>query len=254
MNRHRFGLLLLLALSVQSCFMPRLPETPIPARFYEVGGREVDTLIIFLPGRGDAMDVFETEGFIDAMREFRVPADAVALDAHLGYYYSGQLAERIEADVLSPYQLKGYRSFILVGTSLGGYGSLWVRNEFPDRIESLVLIAPYLGPEEVVESVQRSESIGHWEASLDGEPTKDEFPWIWIRKLGESDGGLERHLTVAIGEEDRFRPGFEILAEQLPPNRVYRHPGGHDWSTWLELWRKLLHRAGEQSLLTQSDG
>ena len=132
-------------------------------------------------------------------------------------------------------------------------GSLWIKNEYPDRIAAVVLIAPYLGPEEVVDAVARSESIGHWEADLAGEPTKDEFPWIWIRELEESEGGLARSVTIAFGEKDRFRPGAVIVAERLPPHRVFRNPGGHDWKTWLELWRAMLGSTSRHELLAQSD-
>ena len=253
MSTLRVVLLLALAMWLQACFIPKSPAVPIPARFYAISEHKSDTLVIFLPGRGDSIDVFDEAGFIATMKEFNVRANAVAVDAHLGYYYSGQLAERIEADILSPYQLKGYRSFILVGTSLGGYGSLWIKSEYPDQIDSIVLIAPYLGPEEIVDDVERSESIEHWEANLPNDPTKDEFPWIWIRQLTESEGGLERTVTIAFGEEDRFRHGAEIVAELLPADKVFRNPGGHDWNTWLELWRSILGSVSREGELGQPD-
>ena len=240
MKTLRCILVLALAVSSQSCFMPRSPEVPIPVSFYDVSEQETDTLVIFLPGRGDSPGVFESKGFIDAMKEFGVRADAVAADAHLGYYYAGQLADRIEADVLAPYRLEGYRTFILVGTSLGGYGSLWLQNEFPDAIDSVVLFAPFMGSEEAVESVRREESLGRWVAGLADEPTKDEFPWIWIQDLAESEGVPVQSVMIAFGEKDRFRPAAETVAELLPSSRVFRSPGGHDWETWLDLWRTIL--------------
>ena len=36
------------------------------------------------------------------------------------------------------------------------------------------------------------------------------------------------------------QPPSEMLARQLPAERVVTLPGGHDWETWLRLWRTLL--------------
>ena len=239
----RFILVLIAAMSTQSCYFPRTAETPIPSQFYLVSEAPTDCLIVFLSGRGDSVDVFEKAGFIDAMRASATKANALAVDAHLGYYISGQLAERVQTDVLELYKQKGYRRFLLVGTSLGGYGSLWIWDAAENWIEGAVLLAPYLGPDDVIEAVQRSNSLAEWEESLGYEPTEDEYAWIWLRNLLESDRELDRRLLIAVGEMDKFRTGAGIIGDLLPESQVFLAAGGHDWQTWLELWRAVLESA-----------
>ena len=253
MKMRWFGLavVLLAAIPMQSCMMPRTPETPIPTRFYPVSPERTDHLVVLLPGRGDAVDAFDRAGFIEAMRAASIQADAIALDAHLGYYIAGQLADRVREDVLNPYRQAGYRKFTLVGTSLGGYGSLWLANELGDWFQGALLIAPYLGPRDVIDSVAQSENLGQWLDNLGREPNQDEFPWLWIHRLSESDSGLDDLLLLACGERDKFAKGAGIVSGLLPDEQVFRNDGGHDWNTWLELWRDVLESPAWTDLMAK---
>ena len=116
-------------LLLTACVIPRPVENPMPFEFYPSGLDSTDELIVFLPGRGDDIDAFQRAGFIDTLMGSERPMDAVVADAHLGYYYAGVLAVRVHQDILLPFQQKGYKQFIIVGTSLGGYGSLWINHE-----------------------------------------------------------------------------------------------------------------------------
>ena len=241
---------LLAAIPLQSCMMPRTPETPIETRFYSISPEKTDHLIVLLPGRGDAVDAFDKAGFIDAMKDSSVYADAIALDAHLGYYIAGQLADRVREDVLTPYREAGYNKFTLVGTSLGGYGSLWLANELDD-FQGALLIAPYLGPRKVINSVAEAQSLGQWLEDLGREPNEDEYAWLWLHRLSESGTGLDDRLIIAFGERDRFARAAGIANDLMPDAQVFRNGGGHDWTTWLQLWRDVLESPAWESLLAQ---
>ncbi len=43
-------------------------------------------MVIFLRGRGGSHEDFVDEGFVDVVRERRLPVDMAAPDAHFGYY------------------------------------------------------------------------------------------------------------------------------------------------------------------------
>ncbi len=45
------------------------------------------------------------------------------------------------------------------------------------------------------------------------------------------------------GTADAFDRSSRLLASALPPERVYTHPGGHDWQAWESLWEASLDRA-----------
>jgi pimeloyl-ACP methyl ester carboxylesterase len=244
---------LLAAILMQSCMVPRAPETPIATRFYSISPNSTDHLIVLLPGRGDTVDAFDTGGFIEAMRASSIQADALAIDAHLGYYISGQLAERVREDVLIPYRQAGYESFTLVGTSLGGYGSLWLYNEFGDWFQGMLLVAPYLGPRDIIDSVAESDNLSQWLQDLDHEPTEDEYAWLWLQQISESESGLDGLLLLAFGEDDKFAKGAGIVSVLLPEKQAFRRDGSHNWNTWLELWRDVLESPAWAELSTTAD-
>ena len=66
---------------VVACVAPRKTETPIPSKFYAGGGNDKNTLIIFLPGRGDDIESYERAGFIETLRTSTRPLDSVVIDA-----------------------------------------------------------------------------------------------------------------------------------------------------------------------------
>src|ERR671930_1091173 len=79
-----------------------------------------DTLVVFLPGIGDFAEDFERHGFIAALAASGLAADALAVDAHYGYYGRRTVLERLAEDVVLPAREQGYREVWLVGISMGG--------------------------------------------------------------------------------------------------------------------------------------
>ena len=147
---------LITSVFLTACLAPPAVETPMPKQFYDNDDGRNEELIIFLHGRGDDLGVFEREGFFDNVSR---NADFISLGSHLGYYVNGLLGERVYSEVLEPYLEKGYERFIVVGTSLGGFGALWVNSEHDELITAAVLIAPYLGRKPVIKEIQASESL-----------------------------------------------------------------------------------------------
>lgn len=213
-------------------------EIPTPATHY-ASGTDSGELIIFLPGIGDDMGVFERSGFIDQLRASKPGADSVVVDSHIGYYVNRSLPSRIYQDILLPYREKGYERFILVGISLGGYGALWVNNEYPEWISGTVLISPLLGRRSLVKKISDAESVHSWRSQLDHDPSPTERPWVWIDDMIDAESAEIPALILAFGSQDKFQQAGNLLAESVPESHVFRNGGSHDWQTWAALWREI---------------
>lgn len=186
------------------------------------------------------MDAFEHNGFIETLRQVRPDVDAVAIDAHLAYYEKGLLADQIYRDIIEPYQLKGYQHFTVVGISLGGYGALWLTSRHSGEISKLVLLAPFLGMNPLIERIEDQGGIQPWRAQLEHDPDFGELAWVWADDLRNADSGEVETVILAIGESDRFSEAAQLLATALPAAHLFETRGGHDWDTWQQLWSDIV--------------
>lgn len=247
MSRVRVVLVVLLALAGSGCSL-FLPRAPVPLRqipYETTGAARPATLAILLPGRGGAAEDYETHGFIAAARERAFPADFVACDATIGYYARRSLLERLREDVLLPARHRGYQHFWLVGISMGGAGALLYARAHPEDVSGVVLLAPFLGDDKVLSSVERAGGLSAWRmpVALD----KDEWqPLLWdsLQRLGAGTNRLDIPILLGYGRDDRFARAHALLARALAPEQVFSRPGGHDWDAWTPLWDSVLEAWG----------
>ena len=236
---------LLLAASLGGCALWR--PTTVPIRQIALPAAcmaRPDTLLVFLPGSYSSADDFIDEGFVATVRERRVAADVLLVDAHLGYYSERSIVDRLHADVVVPARAAGYRHVWLIGISIGGYGAL-LHSLMPPAgdvagIDGIVLIAPYLGDRRVSVSVESAGGLRSWPAPAAPLPPNevDQAVWRWLQ--GYTKDAVRPRLFLGYGESDRFEFSDRLLAAALPPAQVVAVPGGHDWPTWRALWRRLL--------------
>ena len=97
-----------------------------------------DTLLVFLPGAFLKPEEFEREGFISAVRERNLAADALLVDADVSYYYDQTFIERLHQDVIKPQRALGYASIWLIGISIGGFGALIHELANPGTVDGIV--------------------------------------------------------------------------------------------------------------------
>lgn len=171
-----------------------------------------DTLLVLLPGVYSHPDEFVREGFVQAVTDARLAVDVVRVDAHLNYYERKTFVARLNQDVITPAQARGYRAIWIAGISLGGFGGLIYAKEHPSDVAGLVALAPYLG-----------------EAAI----------WPWLDGHADAAPG-HPPLYLGYGKADRFATSNGLLAAKLPPSRVFTTDGGHDWAPWLRLWKAML--------------
>ncbi|MDP9605195.1 alpha/beta hydrolase-fold protein [Variovorax sp. NFACC27] len=202
-----------------------------------------DTLLVFLPGAYLKPDEFEREGFIDAVRERHLAADALLVDADVSYYYEQTLSDRLHTEVIEPQRAKGYKSIWLVGISIGGFGALIHELARPGSVDGIVALAPYLGRRVLGAEIKKAGGLRAWQAPTGPQP--DEEPdrklWPFFQQYLEAKPSKNLPpLYLGFGLEDRFASNHKLLADALPPGRVFTTEGGHDWPQWRQLWRNVL--------------
>lgn len=227
-------------LAIRAPAVAKLLPMPVPLRQYRlaVGPGRTDDLIVFLPGIDDFAGDFALHGFQALLRRRGIAADTLEVDAHVGYYLCHRLPERLEVDVLAPARRAGYRRLWLVGLSLGGLGAIRYTGHFGAELAGVVLLAPFLGFRRTVRAIRVAGGLRAWEPPPTADTSWEVSVWSWAKQRLEDPCGPE--LWLAFGEQDGFAPAGRMLAEVLPAERVVTVPGGHDWSTWLRLWDRML--------------
>lgn len=234
----RSGLVPLTVLALAGCGSLRPAEGPLEVQTLKADCTAPQrTLVVLLPGVYSDPQDFVREGFVRELRERRIAADAMLVDAHLGYYQNRSIAIRLQADVIGPAHAAGYRSVWLVGISLGGFGALLHEELQPGLAAGLVLIAPYLGVKEMAPAIQDSGGLKRWQAPP-GEDVNVRL-WRWLQGYA-NQASPSPPLYLGFGLEDRFAPSHQLLAANLPPRQVFTTAGGHDWPQWQQLWRQML--------------
>lgn len=204
----------------------RAVETPIPARAYgDVA--EAEEIFVLLPGIYDDVDSFEDHGFMsvaDRILNGRNDAAFVALDAHYGYYRERIIARRLKDEVLGRFAGK---KVTLVGISLGGLGALATARRYPESLDRIVLIAPFLGWQDHIERFKR----GAGTAPRYAMEAEIFAVWRWLE-----NGADGIPTTLLYGRDDKFRPAYDYLASTAPKIALRGIDGAHNWPTWNTLW------------------
>ncbi len=241
--------LLVLALSVWlgGCVSGKV-ESPIPTATYpESESESARALVIMLPGAGDRVGVYDEKGFVGALRDTGMDVDMLEVDAHFGYYKSRTLLERMDQDVLGPNRGK-YDEIWIVGISMGGIGALLTAWTYPEDIDGLVLIAPYLGRRKILSEVSDAGGLAKWEPSAEKGEWDHEI-WRMLKQISQAGDEAKPEVWLMYGVDDFGVRAHELLAAGLPTDRVETTTGGHAWDTWTRLWATLL---GERPFARES--
>jgi pimeloyl-ACP methyl ester carboxylesterase len=225
-----------------SLLAPRLDAlgATAPLLKLEYAGRKDNrTLIIFLPGIGDVAEDFERRGFVHELRRVGIAADAVAVDAHYGYYAKRVIFERITEDVIASAHAAGYEDIWLVGASLGGFGAASYAARHVSHVSGVLLLAPYLGDKPLINEIAQAGGLNQWDPGHVAESDFQRRLWAWF-KQHFSEAGPALPIYIGYGAGDMFARANALLADALPNDRVFAIPGRHDWHTWKKIWRMFL--------------
>ncbi|MEL7059785.1 MAG: hypothetical protein AAGN46_07135 [Acidobacteriota bacterium] len=254
-----------LAIVLASC--TTFERTPTPMRTVQITepADAGECAVVLLPGTFDRAETFGAHGFDDIANDLGLDLELVAADANRAYYRQQVVLERLREDAILPLRRAGKRVWI-VGVSLGGVGALlYARDHVElgveptaaarlagdratgtdteiDDVDGLVLLAPYLGDDVVIEELLEAQGLKHWTPS---EPVAAEdfgrHLWLWLKRWQRADPETRPAIHLAFGDNDRFAVGNVLLSRELDPRHVHvAAGGGHDWDTWTPLWRRLL--------------
>jgi pimeloyl-ACP methyl ester carboxylesterase len=199
-------------------------------------------LIVFLPGIGDVAEDFFRRGFVQELERRGIAADAMAIDAHFGYYAARAIHSRLTEDVIASARTMGYENIWLVGVSLGGFGAASYAAMHPDKLAGIILFAPYLGPATLIEEISAAGGIMGWEPGHIVEGDYQRALWAWFKQHLSSTEESPLPIYLGYGKRDKFEKANTLLSEVLPEGHVFPVSGGHDWRTWKKIWRMVLSR------------
>lgn len=196
-------------------------------------------LLVMLPGVGIEAKEFAEHGFVSDVQDSGSPVDVVATRPELDLYLDGTVAEAIEATVVAPARRNGKTRVWHLGISLGGMGALLHARAYPESVEGVILLAPFLGTPGILAEVANAGGLEAWRPGAVAANDSERQLLAWLKDhLAASP--QQPALYLGYGRSDRFAKGHAMLGERLPAKRVVLAEGGHDWATWSDLWRQIL--------------
>ena len=196
------------------------------------------SLVVLLPTMGGKGSHYETEGFLDEVWERGFEASLEVVDVTPTLYLGNRIVELLKTEVIEPAKAEGFEEFYLVGISLGGHGVLLYATEYPEDVDGVVVLAPFISGDTASEAIEDAGGLTTWE----------DCPFIaWTHacnlwkalKVYVSNPRNRKKIVLGFGTEDIFVDQCRILAEVLPPEQVFTVSGGHDWATWKKLFIKV---------------
>ena len=237
---------LLLVALVGGCAFTREAKVPMDSILLPRSATQSKTLIVFLPGSQEVPQDVVNEGFVAQVRAKNIDADVMVIDSHLGYFRNRTFDVRIHDDIIEPARKRGYTSIWLAGISLGGFGSLMYAFTYPNEIDGIIALAPFVASDEVLDEVVNAGGLARWTPT---EPLgADDYQRAllkWLKGYGGPPSATEKRpqLYIGYGADDRLARFQNIIAPLLPPDQMLAAPGGHDWPPWKQMWDDALTRA-----------
>jgi pimeloyl-ACP methyl ester carboxylesterase len=236
-------------------------ETPMAALRYgntQSNAAEDKKLLILLRGAGGGNDVFKNKGLVDQVISSGLPFDIVAPDAHTGYYASKTLERRLYEDIILPARRQGYREIWVAGTSMGGLGALLLQIEYPDAVDGIILLSPFLGWPGIVKEIRNAGGLESWQPGTHTIEDWQRYLWAWIKRYQQSPDHFPP-IYLGYGNSDFFSDSQSLLADALPEEHTIIVSGGHTYGTMRRLWNEYLERLGPElrccsKALTSSTG
>lgn len=204
-------------------------------------GTVAPTRVLLLPGAYSTPEDFLREGFVRAARERRLAIDLVFVELKLQHLTDRTILRRLRHEIVLPARALGCRSIWLGGISLGGFIAMTYAARFPQEIDGLCLIAPYLGNHIVVGEIERANGLNGWTPGDLAEDDDERRIWQFIKEQrGRTSPQPAPGLHLGFGSEDRFAASHRLMAAALASDSVDMVPGGHEWPAWRRLWENFL--------------
>ncbi len=204
-------------------------------------GKSTSDLLVMFPGINSSGDDFVQHGFVQMFQQRYPNVDITLVDTRLAYITDGNIAERIQNEIIIPALSAGYKNIWFTGISLGGLSVITYNKTFANHVNGIVLIAPYLGAQYKIEGLLSGGVAHTW--SETHQKNNDKTIQLWRYLLREANN-KERNVKIflAYGNSDRFSEIHVFLAGLLDKNNVFIEQGGHNWTVWKKLWKTMLDK------------
>jgi pimeloyl-ACP methyl ester carboxylesterase len=197
-------------------------------------GSVAPTQMVWLPGAYHSAQDFLDEGFPEAVLRRQIPLDLRFVDLEMQHLDDREPLDRLRAEIVLPARGSGV-SVWLAGISLGGSIALDFASAYPDELDGLCLLAPYLGNRMLLKEITAACQFAGWEPGELAEGDVERRIWRYLKvRVGSPP------LYLGYGQEDRFSAAHNLLAGKLPADAVDVIAGGHEWRTWTKLWENFL--------------
>jgi len=196
------------------------------------------SLVVLLPTMGGKGSHYETEGFLDEVWERGFEASIEVVDVRPSLYLGSRIVELLKTEVIDPAKAEGFKEIYLVGISLGGHGVLLYATKYPEDVDGIVILAPFISGDTASEAIDDAGGLDEWEDCPFLAWTHACNLWKSL-KVYVSDPRSRKKIVLGFGTEDIFAEQCRILADVLPPEQVFTVSGGHDWATWKKLFTKV---------------
>jgi hypothetical protein len=243
--RPRLSILLcpLAVLLLAACSAGGDVRRPIPARLVP-STQPAHRLVVVLPGRGDDLDSLTRRGIGRIVHNQWPDADVLLTGLTLPFYRQGRAVQRLHEEILRPARARHYDQVWLAGISLGGLGALMYDRAYPDGVDGMLLVSPYLGDTPIYREIRAAGGLARWQPGPAQRVTPETYQReLWRHIRDRRDGPGRASVWLAYGDRERFRERIALLATQLPPEQVFELSGHHNWTLWKTALRTLLAHA-----------
>ncbi len=237
-------LVLFLLLQLAGCAARGDITRPIPTTFV-AAPQPAHRLVVMLPGRGDSLRSLSDIGMARFIQQTWPDADVILTGLTMPFYRQGCAVQRLHDEVIEPARRATYQQVWLAGISLGGMGALMYDERYPDQIDGLLVLSPYLGDAAIHREIRQAGGLANWHPGSPQTIAPDTFAReLWRHLQGWSQRPQRtRSVWLAYGAEEPFRASIELMRPLLPADHVVMLPGHHDWKLWKPAMRTLLERA-----------
>ncbi len=238
---------LALAFLLAGCYPKGDASVPIPHAMV-AASTKATRLVIVLPGRADDLAAMQRSGIAEAVQSVWSDADVILTGLAMDYYTQGRATQRLHDEIVAPARRYGYREVWLAGASMGGMGTIMYDQAYPGEMDGLILLAPYLGEDRLLQEIAEAGGLAGWKPGAPGPPGWDRFQrelWQHVQSWFE-DPERAADVWLAYGTGDRLKDTMPLLETALEPDHVLVRKGGHDWKTWSSLSAEILSRLERQ--------
>ena len=196
------------------------------------------SLVVLFPTMGGKGSHYETQGFLDEVWERGFEASLEVLDVKPSLYLGSRIVELVKTEVIEPAKTEGFEEIYLVGISMGGHGVLLYATTYPEDVDGIVLLAPFISGDTASEAIDEAGGLDTWEDCPFLAWTHACNLWKALQ-VYVTDPWNQRKVVLGFGTEDIFVEQCRVLGDVLLPEQVFTVPGEHNWATWKELFSKV---------------